>query len=61
VGFFTINPDFGEGFIDWEWLGKQRAAEEGAHVRHLKFDEPVLIKMDGKNNRGVIFKPGEGE
>ena len=20
VGYFTVNPDVGEGFVDWEWL-----------------------------------------
>ena len=20
IGYFTVNPDAGEGFVDWEWL-----------------------------------------
>jgi len=24
----------------------------------VRFDEPLVITMNGKTNRGVIFKPG---
>jgi CheY-like chemotaxis protein len=58
VGYFTVNPDEGEGFVDWEWLAGCRAVAERGCVRHLRFDEPLVVKMDGKRNRGVIFKPG---
>ena len=26
VGYFTVNPEAGEGFVDWEWLAQQPAA-----------------------------------
>ena len=26
IGYFTVNPDAGEGFVDWEWLNEQPAA-----------------------------------
>ena len=35
IGYFTVNPDAGEGFIDWEWLDAQPAVEEHGCVRHL--------------------------
>ena len=28
IGYFTVNPDAGEGFVDWEWLAAQPAVEE---------------------------------
>ena len=37
VGYFTVNPDAGEGFVDWEWLAAQPAVEEHGCVRHLRF------------------------
>ena len=37
IGYFTVNPDAGEGFVDWEWLAAQPAVEEHGCVRHLQF------------------------
>jgi hypothetical protein len=58
VGYFTVNPDAGEGSVDWDWLGAQPAAEEQGCVRHLQFDESLLVVMNGKTREGMIFKPG---
>lgn len=57
VGYFTVNPDAGEGFVDWQWLAEQPAVEERGCVRHLRFPEPLLVMMDGQTGRGAIFKP----
>jgi len=57
VGYFTVNPDASEGFVDWDWLASQPAIDEMEFVRHLRFDEPLLVKMNGKRNEGVILKP----
>jgi len=57
VGYFTVNPDAGEGFVDWSWLSSQTAAEEDGCVRHLHFEGPLHIIMNGKTSRGMIFKP----
>lgn len=57
VGYFTANPDAGEGFVDWDWLAGQAAVEERGCVRHLHFDKPLEVVMNGKLGRGMIFKP----
>ncbi|MEK6629741.1 MAG: PEP/pyruvate-binding domain-containing protein, partial [Acidobacteriota bacterium] len=57
LGYFTVNPEVGEGFVDWQWLAAQPAVSETAFVRHLRLDSPVIVKMHGRNNRGVILKP----
>jgi hypothetical protein len=58
VGYFTANPDVGEGFVDWGWLAAQPAIREIGAVRHLRFREPVVVKMNGRKGEGVILKPG---
>jgi len=58
VGYFTVNPEAGEGFVDWPWLAAQPAESERAGVRHLRFASPITVKMNGKEHRGVIVKPG---
>ncbi|MBU6296949.1 MAG: histidine kinase [Alphaproteobacteria bacterium] len=57
VGYFTVNPDTGDGFVDWQWLSMQAASEERDCVRHLHFDTPLSVVMNGKVGRGLIFKP----
>jgi CheY-like chemotaxis protein len=57
VGYFTVNPDAGEGFVDWDWLALQPAVEEQGCVRHLRFSSPLLVIMNGKTSQGMIFKP----
>jgi hypothetical protein len=59
VGYFTVNPDAGQGFVDWGWLSRQPAVAETGWVRHLRFARPVVVKMNGKKNQGVILKPLE--
>ncbi len=57
VGYFTVNPEAGEGFIDWDWLNAQPAIGETAFVRHVRLPDPVVVKMSGKTGEGVILKP----
>lgn len=57
VGYFTVNPDAGEGFIDWNWLISQDVVEELGCVRHLRSEKPFVVVMNGKTSRGMIFKP----
>jgi hypothetical protein len=58
VGYFTVNADVGEGFVDWDWLAAQSSHAEDGLVRHLRFDRPLVVKMNGRRNEGVIYKPG---
>ena len=45
--------------MDWTWLAAQPAVRETACVRHLRFDRPVVVTMDGRRGEGVIVKPSE--
>jgi len=57
IAYFTVNPDAGEGFVDWEWLADQPAVAEREFVRHLRFESPVVITVNGRSHAGVIGKP----
>jgi CheY-like chemotaxis protein len=57
VGYFTVNPDAGEGFVDWDWLAAIPAVEEEGCVRHLSFDASITVVMNGKTSQGLVFKP----
>ena len=57
VGYFTINPFKGDGWFDEAFLNAQPAVEETDYIRHVRFDAPITIKMDGKRSLGVVLKP----
>ncbi len=57
VGCLTVN--FGEdgGMLDHEWLDRQKIHFETDHLRHLRFDSPIQVLVDGRTGHGVILKP----
>ena len=57
VGYLTVNPDAGEGLVDWAWLAVQPAVAEEGCVRHLQFAKPLRVVMNSRTGQGVIFKP----
>lgn len=60
VGYFTVNPYIeGDGIFDIDFLNAQPAVTETDFLRHVRFDNPTVIKIDGKKNLGVVLKPEE--
>jgi hypothetical protein len=59
IGYFTVNTLNDNGFIDWDWLSQQASVEEMTFTRHLRFDKPLTVKINGHKNIGVISKPGK--
>jgi hypothetical protein len=56
IGYFTINPFINDGFYDLEYLDNLPAAMENEFLRHIRFDKPLRVEVDGKSNKGVIYK-----
>lgn len=54
VGYLSVNYGNGTDSISWDILRKQHVVEEGKYFRHIKFDEPVLVRMDGRKGMAVI-------
>ncbi len=57
IGYLTVNPAAGAGHVDWDWLARQRIVRETPHLRHIRVDEPVEVRLDGHRRRGAILKP----
>jgi hypothetical protein len=57
VGYFTVNPESGDGQLDWDWLFDRPALEIGAFFRHIRLPEPLTVLMNGKKQEGVILRP----
>ncbi len=57
VGYFTVNFHTGKGQLDWEWLQSQEPVKELKYVKHVRTKSPIHIKINGRENKGVILKP----
>jgi Pyruvate phosphate dikinase, PEP/pyruvate binding domain. len=57
VGYFTINTYTGDGVFQKEVLDQMPAVEETEYVRHVRFECPMKIMMDGKKQQGVVLLP----
>ena len=61
VGYFTVNTYKGEGVFQKDMLDAMPAVDETQYVRHVRFDRPLRIMMDGMKQEGVVLLPSEGE
>ena len=57
VSYFTIHPHINEGSFDEAYLKEQLTFMETKYVRHVRFEKPLVIKIDGRKNIGVVLKP----
>jgi hypothetical protein len=40
--------------VKWEWLDDQQIIHDSQFIRHVALELPLLVKVDGRNGRGVI-------
>ena len=60
VGYFTVDTNTEKGgFVNKEILDAMPAVEETQYVRHVRFDRPLRILMDGKKQEGAVLHPQE--
>ena len=59
VGYFTVDTNTEEGgFVNKEILDAMPAVEETQYVRHVRFEHPMRILMDGKKQEGAVLLHG---
>ncbi len=54
IGYLSVNQDSGQGTIMWNRLKEQKIVSEGKYFRHVRFANPLVIRMDGKLGMAVI-------
>ncbi|MBN1947913.1 MAG: hypothetical protein JW797_19760 [Bradymonadales bacterium] len=59
IPYFTVNTDDQDSRLDLDWLQSRNAATALDLVRHVAFDEPVDVLVNGRQQKGVILKPGK--
>jgi len=63
IGYLTLPPraektDSSEYFLDWDWLDRQSACTNSRYLRHLRFDQPLTVILDGRQGSARIARPG---
>ncbi|MBS1262483.1 MAG: hypothetical protein MAG453_01834 [Calditrichaeota bacterium] len=53
VSYFSVRHDSGDT-VDFDWLAGQPLVNESEHVRHVRLEQPLAVKVDGRSARGVI-------
>ncbi|MBQ2185851.1 MAG: phosphoenolpyruvate synthase, partial [Bacteroidaceae bacterium] len=56
VGYLTINAFLGDGIYREEKLNELPAVQETAHVRHVRMEKPITIKIDGLHKEAVVME-----
>jgi hypothetical protein len=60
VLYYTVPPHAGRG-VDWGWLGRQEVVARTEHVRHVRTETPLVLRVDGRSRRGVACPRGRAE
>ena len=55
VAYFTVNDFLGDGIYREELMNQMPAVCETQHVRHVRFPEPLVVKVDGMKKEGIII------
>ncbi|MCE5346420.1 MAG: pyruvate, phosphate dikinase [Bacteroidales bacterium] len=54
IGYFSVDMAMRNDTINWEKIESQKVIEKGKFFRHIRFDKPLLILMDGKKGMAAI-------
>jgi hypothetical protein len=54
VGYFSIDQIADDGTVNWEKLKQQKVIKKYRFFRHIRFEKPLLVRMDGKKRIAVI-------
>ncbi len=54
IGYLTVNEAGPDSFIDWKRLQAEKPVEELSYIRHLRFQSPLDIRIDGSEGRAAI-------
>jgi hypothetical protein len=58
IGYFSVSETTPGSYIRWEMLDKCKPVHETRYLKHVRFDNPVRIMMNGrKRTSAVILNP----
>jgi DNA-binding NarL/FixJ family response regulator len=45
--------------LQWDWLMDQEIYDDGPFVRHIRLDQPFVMKCNGKEEEAVLYRKGD--
>ena len=54
VGYFSVQPEMGKSYIDYELLKKQKLINKTNFFRHVRFEKALKVRMDGRKRIAVV-------
>ena len=54
VGYFTVQPEISKSYIRYDKLEAQHLVQKSKYLRHIRFENPLKVRMDGKRRIAVI-------
>jgi len=54
VGYFSIKQELSGNYIKWDILDQQEIITRTKYFKHIKFQQPLKVKMDGKSRFALI-------
>jgi len=61
IAYFSVFPDAGKGFIRYEKLEAAPVVEETEYFKHVRFDKPLKIIIDGRKRKAAVLEPDDKE
>jgi CheY-like chemotaxis protein len=59
LGYFHIKKPNAKEYVNWQWLNEQKNLAKSGFVKHVRFKNPLIIKINGRVSQGVVLKPKE--
>lgn len=56
VGYITVNPYINQGYLDYDYLNKAPLISDDKFVKHVRFDEPLDVIINGQNRKAAVIK-----
>ncbi|OQY55372.1 MAG: hypothetical protein B6245_19840 [Desulfobacteraceae bacterium 4572_88] len=54
IHYITVTEET-DDYFDWEWLSSLPAVQETAFIRHVRLENPMTLKIDGRKAQCVMF------
>jgi len=54
VGYFSVQPEVSKSYIKYDKLEEQQVVKKTKYIKHVRFEKPLKVRMDGKKRISVI-------
>ena len=56
IGYFSVDSNSRKSYIKWKSIEQQKIIKDMHFTRHVRFNKPIDIRMDGKKRIAVILE-----